>query len=120
MLVRDDFSDGDHTRTPAWRIAPGRLDVRNGGLNSVVTPSAARPQEVGRKLLEELMKQQIGVERPGQEATVAAVAYLQIRVAPVFRMTMLLSGSAEPYSHIERINAGGQWTLHELVVEARD
>lgn len=101
VRVRDDFSDGDHTRNPAWRIVSGRLEVRNGGLNSVVTPSAARPQDAGRLILEELLTRQLGVELPGQEATAAAVAYLPIRVAPVFRMTMLVSGSAEPYSRIE-------------------
>lgn len=101
VRIRDDFSDGDHTRNPAWQIASGRLEVRNGGLNSVVTPSATGPQDAGRKILEELLKQQLGVERPGQDATVAAVAYLPIRVAAVFRMTMQLSGSAEPYSHVE-------------------
>lgn len=101
VRVRDDFSDGDHTGNPAWRIVSGRLDVRNGGLNSVVTPSEARPQDAGRQLLEALLKEQLGVERPGQEAMVAAVAYLPIRLAPVFRITMLVSGSSEPYSHIE-------------------
>jgi peptidoglycan hydrolase-like protein with peptidoglycan-binding domain len=101
VRVRDDFSDGDHTRNPTWRIAAGRLEVRNGGLNSVVTPSAERPQDVGRQLIEDLLKQQFGVGRPGQEGAVAAVAYLPIRLAPVFRMTMLVSGSAEPYSHLE-------------------
>lgn len=101
VRVRDDFSDGDHTRNPAWRIGSGRLEVRNGGLNSVVTPSETRPQDAGRQILEALLKQQLGVERPGQEATAAAVAYLPFRVAPEFRMTMLVSGSAEPYSHIE-------------------
>jgi peptidoglycan hydrolase-like protein with peptidoglycan-binding domain len=101
VRVRDDFSDGDHTGNPAWRIVSGRLDVRNGGLNSVVTPSAARPQDAGRQLLEALLKEQLGVERPGQEAMVAAVAYLPIRLAPAFRITMLVSGSAEPHSHIE-------------------
>ena len=101
VRVRDDFSDGDHTRNPAWRIASGRLDVRNGGLNSVVTPSETRSQDAGRQILEALLKQQLGVERPGQEAAVAAVAYLPFRVAPEFRITMLVSGSAEPYSHIE-------------------
>jgi hypothetical protein len=101
VRVRDDFSDGDHTRNPAWRIAAGRLEVRNGGLNSVVTPSAARPQDAGRQLIEDLLKQQLGVGRPGQEGAMAAVAYLPIRLAPVFRMTMLVSGSAEPYSHLE-------------------
>ena len=101
VRVRDDFSDGDHTRNPAWRIAAGRLEVRNGGLNSVVTPSAARPQDAGRQLIEDLLKQQFGVGRRGQEGAVAAVAYLPIRLAPVFRMTMLVSGSAEPYSNIE-------------------
>jgi peptidoglycan hydrolase-like protein with peptidoglycan-binding domain len=101
LRVRDDFSDGDHTRNPTWRIVSGRLEVRNGGLNSVVTPSAARPQDAGRQLVEELLTRQLGIERPGQEATAAAVAYLPVPVAPVFRMTMLVSGSAEPYSHIE-------------------
>lgn len=101
VRVRDDFSDGDHTRNPAWRIAAGRLEVRNGGLNSVVTPSAVSPQDAGRQLIEDLLKQQLGVGRPGQEGAVAAVAYLPIRLAPVFRMTMLVSGSAEPYSNIE-------------------
>lgn len=101
VRVRDGFSDGDHTRNPAWRIASGRLEVRNGGLNSVVTPSAERPQDAGRQLIEDLLKQQLGVGRPGQEAAVAAVAYLPIRLAPVVRMTMLVSGSAEPHSHLE-------------------
>lgn len=101
VRVRDDFSDGDHTRNPTWRIHSGRMEVRNGGLNSVVTPPATRPQDAGRQILEALLKEQLGVERPGQEAPVAAVAYLPIRVAPVFRMTMVVSGSAEPYSQIE-------------------
>jgi len=102
VRARDDFSDGDHTRNPAWRIASGQLEVRNGGLNSVVTPPAARPQNVGRQILEELMKQQLGGESSAQDDTAAAVAYLPIRsIASVFRITMLLSGSAEPYSHID-------------------
>lgn len=101
IRVSDDFSDGDHTHDPTWRIVSGRLDVRNGGLNSVVTPSAARPQDAGRQILEELLTRQLGVELAGQEGTPLAVAYLPIRLAPAFRVTMLLSGSAEPYSHIE-------------------
>lgn len=101
VQLKDDFSDGDHTRNPAWRIASGRLEVRNGGLNSVVTPTAPREQETGRKLLEELLEQQFGVQRSGQEATQAAVAYLPIQLTPVFRITMVVSGTAEPYSHLE-------------------
>lgn len=100
VRVRDDFSDGDHTRNPAWRIAAGRFEVRNGGMNSVVTPASARPQDIGRQIVEELLKQHVGVERPGEEAA-AAAAYVPIRLAPVFRITMLVSGSTEPHSHID-------------------
>lgn len=108
VRARDDFSDGDHTRNPAWRIASGRLEVRNGGLNSVVTPPAARtqdggrPQDVGRQMLEELIKQQLGGQSPAQGDATAAVAYLPIgAIASVFRITLVISGSAEPYSHID-------------------
>ncbi|HRP77055.1 MAG TPA: peptidoglycan-binding protein [Rhodocyclaceae bacterium] len=100
VRVRDDFSDGDHTRNPAWRIAAGRFEVRNGGMNSVVTPASARPQDIGRQIVEELLKQHVGVERPGEQAA-AAAAYVPIRLAPVFRITMLVSGSTEPHSHID-------------------
>lgn len=99
VRIRDDFSDGNHTRNPAWRIMSGRFEVRNGGLNSVVAPPSMRPQDVGRQLIEELLKQQLGVERRGEEVT-AAVAYLPIRMAPTFRITLLVSGSTEAHSHI--------------------
>ncbi len=50
--------------------------------------------------MEELLKLHVGVERPGEEAA-AAVAYVPIRLTPVFRITMLVSGSTEPHSHID-------------------
>jgi peptidoglycan hydrolase-like protein with peptidoglycan-binding domain len=112
VRVRDDFADGDYTRDPVWTIASGHLEVRNGGLNSVVPPASERPEDVGRQMLGELLKRQFNVDIGGQEV-VAAVAYLPIGIAPAFRITMNISGSAEAHSHIdlglyrgERLNHG--------------
>lgn len=112
VRVRDDFSDGDYTRNPVWTIASGHFEVRGGGLNSVVTAPSERPEDIGRQMLGELLKRQFNVDIAGEEIE-AAVAYLPFGIAPAFRITMTVSGSAEAHSHIdlgpyrgERLNHG--------------
>ncbi len=99
VRVRDDFTDGDHTRNPAWRIASGRFDVRGGGLNSTMIPPSERTEDMGRQILSELLQQQLGFTLPGQET--AAVAYLPTRIGSEFRITTVVSGSAEAHSHLD-------------------
>jgi peptidoglycan hydrolase-like protein with peptidoglycan-binding domain len=99
VRVRDDFADGDYTRNPTWRIASGRFEVRNGGLTSALSPPSERAQDIGRQMLGDLLKQQTGFTLPGQES--AAAAYLPTRIAQQFRITMVVSGSAEAHSHID-------------------
>ncbi|MEY6432921.1 peptidoglycan-binding domain-containing protein [Thioalkalicoccus limnaeus] len=99
VRARDDFSDGDHTRNPAWRIASGRFEVRGGGLNSTMVPPSERTEAMGRQILGNLLQQQLGFTLPGQET--AAAAYLPTRLGPEFRITALVSGSAEAHSHID-------------------
>jgi peptidoglycan hydrolase-like protein with peptidoglycan-binding domain len=91
--IRDDFADGDFTRDPAWRIAAGRFEVRDGGLYSEIGPPSQRPEDVGRQLLGDLLQQQLGVTLPGQER--AAVAHRPVEIGQVFRITAELSGSAD-------------------------
>jgi hypothetical protein len=99
VRVRDDFADGDHTRNPAWRIASGRFEVRGGGLNSTMIPPSQRTEDMGRQILGSLLQQQLGFTLPGQET--AAAAYLPTRIDPEFRITTVVSGSAEAHSHID-------------------
>jgi peptidoglycan hydrolase-like protein with peptidoglycan-binding domain len=99
VRVRDDFADGDHTRNPAWRIASGRFEVRGGGLNSTMVPPSDRREDMGRQILSDILQQQLGFTLPGQET--AAVAYLPTRIGPEFRITTVVSGSAEAHSHAD-------------------
>ena len=99
VRVRDDFTDGDHTRNPAWRIASGRFDVRGGGLNSTMIPPSERTEDMGRQILSDILQQQLGFTLPGQET--AAVAYLPTRIGSEFRITTVVSGSAEAHSHLD-------------------
>ena len=99
VRVRDDFADGDHTRNPTWRIASGSFQVHNGGLNSAMMAPSQSAEDVGRQILGDFLRQQMGVVLPGQET--AAVAYLPTRIAQEFRITTMVSGSAEAHSHID-------------------
>jgi peptidoglycan hydrolase-like protein with peptidoglycan-binding domain len=99
VRIRDDFSDGDHTRNPAWRIASGHFEVRGGGLNSTMIPPSERTEDMGRQILSNLLQQQLGFTLPGQET--AAAAYLPSPIGPEFRITAVVSGSAEAHSHID-------------------
>ena len=99
VQIRDDFADGDHTRNPAWRIASGRFEVRGEGLNSTMIPPSERAEDVGRQILSDLLQQQLGFTLPGQET--AAVAYLPTRIGSEFRITTVVSGSAEAHSHLD-------------------
>lgn len=100
MLLRDNFSDGNYTRDPAWAINSGSFTVRNGGLNSVMMQTEEGPEEAGMRLLGDLLGKQFGLAQPGQESPLAA-AYLPAPIASTFRITMLLSGSTEANSHID-------------------
>ena len=99
VRVRDDFADGDHTRNPAWHIASGRFEVRGEGLNSTMIPPSERAEDVGRQILSDLLQQQLGFTLPGQET--AALAYLPTRIGSEFRITVVVSGSAEAHSHLD-------------------
>ncbi len=99
VRVRDNFADGDHTRNPTWRIASGRFEVRGGGLNSTMIPPSERTEDMGRQILSDILQQQLGFTLPGQET--AALAYLPTRIGSEFRITTLVSGSAEAHSHLD-------------------
>lgn len=98
LRVRDDFADGDYTRNPTWRIASGSFQVRSGGLNSVTAPPSQSVEDIGRQILGDILRQQLGVPLGGDTA---AVAYLPVRIAGEFRITAVVSGSAEAHSHID-------------------
>jgi peptidoglycan hydrolase-like protein with peptidoglycan-binding domain len=98
LRVRDDFADGDYTRNPAWRIASGSFQVRSGGLNSVTAAPSQRPEDIGRQILGDILRQQLGVPLGGETT---AVAYLPTRIAEEFQITAAVSGSAESHSHID-------------------
>jgi peptidoglycan hydrolase-like protein with peptidoglycan-binding domain len=99
IRIQDDFADGDYTRNPTWRIAAGRFEVRNGGLNSVVTAPTQSVEDIGRQILGGFLRQQLGVALPGLEN--AAAAYLPTRFGREFRITAILSGSAETHSQFD-------------------
>jgi peptidoglycan hydrolase-like protein with peptidoglycan-binding domain len=98
LRVRDDFADGDYTRNPTWRIASGSFQVRSGGLNSVTAAPSQRVEDIGRQILGDILRQQLGVPLGGETA---AVAYLPIRIAEEFQITAVVSGSAESHSHVD-------------------
>ena len=100
VRVRDDFADGDHTRNPTWQVAVGHFEVRNGGLHSTTLPPSEQPANMGRQMLSELLQRQLGFALPGGEIA-AAAAYLPIEIDPEFKITTVVSGSAEGHSHLD-------------------
>lgn len=99
VALQDNFSDGDFTRDPAWRIASGRFTVRNGGLSSSVAPPSDQPEDIGRQILGSIFQEQLGMALPGQQT--AAAAYVPTRIAPGFRIVAELSGSSQSHGNIQ-------------------
>ena len=99
VRIRDNFADGDHTQDPAWRIVSGHFEVHGGGLNSTMVPPSERTEDMGRQILGDILQRQLGITLDGQET--AAAAYLPTRIGPEFRITTVISGSAEAHSHID-------------------
>lgn len=100
MRVRDNFKDGDYTRNPAWRVVSGNFEVRNQGLRSMINVPSQRSEDVGRRMLSDLLKEQLGVNVGGGEES-AAAAHLPTRITPQFRITVALSGTAAENSHLD-------------------
>ncbi|MDO9599149.1 MAG: peptidoglycan-binding domain-containing protein [Azoarcus sp.] len=100
LRVRDNFKDGDYTRNPAWRVVSGNFEVRNGGLRSVINAPSQRSEDVGRRMLNDLLKEQLGVNMGGGEES-AAAAHLPTRITQQFRITVALSGTAAANSHLD-------------------
>lgn len=93
-LLVDDFSDGDFSADPAWRIAAGEFRIARGGLNSSVTPPQLRSAEdVGRQLLGTVLQRQLGVALPGQAS--GAAAWLPAQMGNAFRLTAEVSARGE-------------------------
>ena len=96
-LWRDDFSDGDFTNNPAWRVAAGRFWIEsNFGLRSVVTeaPPATTESQQQRKLTREekakllfgaILGQALknGEDQSGGAATTTSAADIAAIEAPV-------------------------------------
>lgn len=96
-LWRDDFSDGDFTNNPAWRVAAGRFWIEsNFGLRSVVTeaPPATTESQQQRKLTREekakllfgaILGQALknGQDQSGGAATTSSAADIAAIEAPV-------------------------------------
>lgn len=107
LRVRDDFADGDYARNPTWRITSGRFEVRDGGLNSAVSPPQERVDNRGRQAFGDLLKEQLALVLPGQTAQASqtlqapASAYLPLSIGQEFRITMALSGFADARSQID-------------------
>lgn len=104
LRVRDDFTDGDYARNPTWRITAGRFEVRDGGLNSAVSPPLENVDNKARQALGDLLKEQFGLALPGQAAQAAqanAAAYLPLSLGQEFRISMAVSGFADVLSQID-------------------
>lgn len=107
LRVRDDFVDGDYARNPTWRVTAGRFEVRDGGLNSAVSPRPESADNKSRQALGDLLKEQLGLVLPGQVAQAAqaeqgrAAAYLPLSIGQEFRITMAVSGFADAHSQID-------------------
>ena len=107
VVLRDDFSDGDYRRNPAWTVLSGDFEVNANGLRSVVATQQAtdrapnglnsdRPEEVGLAVLGMILEQR----RNGDNESATRVEPAQIFVnAPVdnaFRVELELASSQAP------------------------
>ncbi len=97
-VVRDDFRDGDYTRSPVWRVASGRFDVtRRMGLTSIVEARGEAPpaetkagRDIASALLGELLQRSLGGRDRGARSGASDLAeiFLPRKLSNAFTIRM--------------------------------
>ena len=111
VVLREDFSDGDYRRNPAWTVASGEFRIDRNGLRSTVEArsgdrysrglSSDRPEEVGLAVLGMILEQRSGntrdeENRPAQPARI----FVDAPTDNTFKMEMDLASLEQP-GHLE-------------------
>lgn len=132
VALRDNFSDGDYRRNPAWTVLSGDFEVNQNGLRSVVDTQQAtdrdsrgldsdRPEDIGLAVLGMILDQR---NNDRQEEPSAAVEPAEIFVnAPVdnaFRMELDFASQERPGSLAMGLFQGNrpQGTGYRLIYSA--
>ena len=89
--ISDDFSDGDYTRNPNWRVLAGAFQVNGGVLQSSVPVVVSQAQPFGRALVQGAFEQALGISPAGPAGT-AAIATTRA-VDDAFRVSISLAGN---------------------------
>ncbi|WP_158611819.1 SEL1-like repeat protein [Guyparkeria sp. SCN-R1] len=132
VALRDNFSDGDYRRNPAWTVLSGKFEVDQNGLRSIVDTqqvtdrdsrglSSDRPEEIGLAVLGMILDQR---SNDRQDEAPAAVEPAEIFVnAPVdnaFRMELDFASQQRPGSLAVGLFQGNrpQGTGYRLIYSA--
>lgn len=93
VIMRDDFEDGDFTRSPAWRVFAGEFQVRNGFLSVKLAQPGAAPTTNAQPDVSSFLRQALGV-RVAAEDQVAAIAQ-DTAIPNAFKLETTLLGSSK-------------------------
>lgn len=99
-IVSDDFDDGDFVTGTRWQVLAKDFTVSDGALKSSVAVVEAKPEDLGRSVLQGVIGNVLGVQTPQQSNSAAIAHYAPF--ADDFDMTFRLRriGSAPGRMHI--------------------
>lgn len=128
VALRDNFSDGDYRRNPAWTVLSGTFEVNQNGLRSIVATdrdsrglSSDRPEEIGLAVLGMILDQRSnGRQQDAPAAVEPAQIFVDAPVDNAFRMELDFASQQRPGSLAMGLFQGNrpQGTGYRLIYSA--
>jgi hypothetical protein len=92
VFLSDNFTDGNYTTNPTWKVSAGTWNVDTGGKNKgLVSKIGGQNNKVSGN---DVLKAILGVQEPAQQQTYASI-YTPATIGNAFKMTMKLTTNTD-------------------------